>query len=87
MYLNYIAYGSKDLHQYLIERSDIHEKNVVISAPSCLCIYSPEKPSPYRSMDGWMDGFITITDSIKTMLSRNSVLILAQTKVIYKCPG
>ena len=36
---------------------------------------------------GWMDGFITITDIIKTMLSRNSVLILAQTEVIYKCPG
>ena len=29
-----------------------------------------------------MGGFITIADIINTMLSRNSVLILAQTKVI-----
>ena len=35
----------------------------------------------------WMGGFITIADIINTMLTRNSVLILSQTKVIQKCPG
>ena len=50
-YLNYIAFGSKDLDQYLMERSDIHEKMLWYPLPLVCESIAQRKPSPYISMN------------------------------------